>query len=108
MDVAADAVGLATNDERRLGVCFEVRRTERDVHTRILELSRPNDVVRLLEPRLEHDDDRDLLAPLRRVDERGDERRAARRAVERELDRQYLVVVVRFLEKPLDRPAERV
>ena len=84
---------LAADDERRLGVRLERRRAERHVHAGVLELSRPRDVVRLVEARLELDDHRHLLAALRRLDERRDDRRVARRAIERELDRQHLVVV---------------
>src|SRR5512143_3678687 len=105
MDVTPDAVGLAADDERRLGLGLEVRRPERDVDARVLELSRPDDVVGFIEPRLELDDDRDLLTALRGLDERRDERRVARRAVERELDRQHLIVVRGFLEESLDRAA---
>src|ERR1051325_8399885 len=108
MDVAADPIGLAADDKRGLGVCLEVCRSERDLHTSVLALPRPNDIVGFIEPRLELDDDGNLLTSLGRVDERGDERGVARGAIERELDRQHLIVVRGFFEKQLDGPPARV
>ena len=94
--------GFATNDERELRVRLERRRSVRDVDAEILEPARPGDVVRLVEPRLELDEHRDLLAALRRLDERVDDRRVARRAIERQLDREHVVVFGGRLEKALD------
>ena len=77
VDVTPDAIALAPDDERRLGVRLQRSRPERDVNARVFELARPDDVVRLVEARLELDDHRHLLAALRRLDERRNERRIA-------------------------------
>ena len=90
--VAADPVGLLAHHEQRLGVGLEADEPVDDVHAGLLERAGPADVRRLVEARLELDQDRHLLAPLGRPDQRLDDRAVARGAVERELDGQHLGV----------------
>ena len=91
--VAADAVGLAPDDERDLGVRLESRQPVGDVHAGIFQRARPGDVVALVAARLELDEHRDLLAALRGVDQRAHDRGVAGCPVQRELDREDVGVV---------------
>ena len=71
VDVAANAVGLAPDDERRLRVRLERRRAERDVHAGVLELCAPTMMLFASSKRaLSSTMHRHLLAALRRLDER--------------------------------------
>ena len=86
MHVACDAVGFLPHDQAQLGVRLQVRHTVDDVRARGLQAVGPADVVALVEPRLEFDEHRHLLAGFGRLDEKIDERRIVADAVERHLD----------------------
>ena len=62
VDVAAQPVALAPDDERRLRVDLQVREAVDDVDARPLERSRPLDVAALVEARLQLDEADALLA----------------------------------------------
>ena len=63
--VAAEAVVVVAHDERDLRVRLEPDDAVRDVDAGALHARRPLDVRFLVEPRLELEHDRDLLAVLR-------------------------------------------
>ncbi len=78
-----------------------------DVDARRLEAVRPDDVVALVEARLELDEHRDLLSLLGGLDEQVDQRRVLADAVQRHLDRDDRRVLDRRTQERLDR-GERV
>ena len=96
--VAADSLGLAADDQRRLAVGLEPDHPVDHVHAGLLQRAGPHDVVLLVEPGLELHQRGDLLAVLGRAFESPDDRASAAGAVERLLDRQHLGV----LGGPLD------
>ena len=108
VDVAAQSVVVAPNDENDLAVRLEPDHAIGDVNARLLELARPVDVGLLVEPGLELDDDRHLLAVERCVDEVLDDARLRRCAIERHLDRANLRVLARLAKEPLYRSAKRL
>ncbi len=79
--VPAEPVALAPDDQRHLRVDLEVGEAVRDVHARLLQLSRPLDVAELVEPRLQLDEADGLLSLLRALDQRTDEHAVVARAV---------------------------
>jgi len=70
-----------------------------DVHARLLELARPDDVVRLVEAGLDLDQRQHLFSRFGGVDQRLDDRAVARGAVESLLDREHVRVARRLLEE---------
>ena len=103
MAVAADAVFLAAHDHRDLGVRLEAEDAVDDVAAGFLEAARHDDVVLLVEARLDLHEHRDLLAVAGSVGERRDDRRLARDAVERLLDGEYGIVIGGRADEVLDR-----
>ena len=107
MDVAADAVVLAAHDQRRLAVGLQADHAVDDVDAGLLQRAGLDDVVLLVEPGLELDQGRDLLAVLGGAGQGVDDRVVVGGPVERLLDRQDLRVVGRLLDE-LDDRAERL
>ena len=95
VDVALEAVTLAPDHERRLGVDLEIREAVDDVDARLLERAGPFDVPLLVEARLQLDDAHALLAVLGRLDQRRRERRVVARAVDGRLQRRHGRIVRR-------------
>ena len=99
VDVAADAVVLAADDQRDLAVRLQADEAEDDVDAGLFQFARPEDVAFLVEPGLQLDDGRHLLAvvggPLQAPG------RSANRcgAVERLLDGQHALVAGRRLDE---------
>ena len=62
VDVAADAVVLAADDQGDLAVRLQADEAEDDVDAGLLQLARPEDVALLVEPGLQLDDRGHLLA----------------------------------------------
>ena len=108
MDVAADAVGLLTHDQRELDVRFDPLHAVGDVSSCQFELLAPADVGRLVEACGDLDQDRYLLAAAGRVFERLDDRGAATGAVDRELDRENGGIGSGTLQELQDRGVEAV
>ena len=107
VDVAADAVVLAAHDQRGLAVGLEADDPVDDVDAGLLERPGLDDVVLLVEPGLELDQRRHLLAVLGGAGQGGDDRVVVGGPVERLLDRQHLRVLGRLLDE-LDDRAERL
>ena len=107
VDVPPDLVLLPPDDEGDLRVRLQPHDAVDDVDARLLERLGPDDVVLLVEARLQLHEDGDLLAVLGRADERRDDRRFGPGPVERHLDRERLRVVRRPLDH-LDDRAEGV
>ena len=108
VEVAAEPRALAADDERDLRVRLEPDEAVHDVRAGLLEAAGPDDVVLLVEAGLDLDQDDDLLALLRRADQRPDDRGVAGRPVQRLLDRQDVGVVGGLVDEPLDRGRERL
>ncbi len=108
MAVVAQHPLLLADHEGELAVRLESDEAVHDVHARLLELARPDDVVGLVEARLHLDESENLLAGLCRVDERLDDRAVARRAVQRLLDGQNVGILRRLLEEALHTRRERL
>ena len=106
VDVAADAVVLAADDERGLAVGLQSDDPVDDVNAGLLEHPGLVDVVFLVEPGLELDQGGDLLAVLGGAGQGADDRVGVGGAVEGHLDRQDLGVLGRLLDE-LDDGAER-
>ena len=107
VDVAADAVVLAADDQRGLAVGLEADHAVDDVDAGLLERPGLDDVVLLVEPGLELDQGGDLLAVLGGARQGVDDRVGVGGPVERLLDRQDLRVFGRLLDE-LDDRAERL
>ena len=106
--VAADALGLVTDDERELAVGLQPDEPVHDMAAGLLQLPRPLDVGLLVEAGLDLDDDQHLLARLRGVDEGVDDRGVAGGPVEGLLDREDVRVRRGLLDEPLHGGRERV
>ena len=106
--VPSDAVNIAPHHQHRLGVRLEPRQSIRHVDAVVFHRARESDVVLLVEPRLQLDDHRHLLAGFGSFGERSHDRRVARRAIQREFDGQHLRIARRSFEKCFDRRTERL
>src|SRR5208282_4047283 len=87
MDVGAEHLALTPHHKGDFGVGLEVEEPINHLSAGSLEVARPADVGRLIEPRLEFDDRGDRLSRLGRFDERLYDRRIVARPIERLLDR---------------------
>ena len=107
VDVAADAVVLAADHQGHLAVRLQADEAEDDVDARLFQLAGPDDVAFLVQPGLQLDDGRHLLAVVGRPLQGTDDRRIAAGAVERLLDGQHALVVGGRLDE-IDDVAERL
>ncbi len=100
-EVAVCAVGLAlaAHDHRNLGVGLPVDEAVDHLHAGALELGSPEQVLLLVEPRLELDHGGDRLARLGRGDQRRDHRRLLAGAVQRLLDRDDIGIGCRLAQE---------
>ena len=105
--VAADAVVLAAHHQRRLAVGLEADDSVDDVNAGFLEHAGLVDVVFLVEPGLQLDECRHLLAVFGGPRQRRDDRVRLGRAVQGHLDRQRLRIF-RGLFDELDDRSERL
>ena len=92
VQVAADAVFLAADNERDFAVGLEAGQTVNDVAAGLFELLCPVDVVFFVKARFQLDKHRDLFAVFGGFDERRDDGRVAADAVERLLNGEYVFV----------------
>ncbi len=92
MHIATDPVRLLTQNQGQLDVGLEVLDTVGHVHAFLLEQTTPLDVGGLVETRRDLDQDRNLLAAPRGLEQRRDDRRIARCPVDGQLDGQNRVV----------------
>ena len=104
MAVAAQALLLAAHDHHQFGMGLEAEHAVHDVRAGFLQLVRELDVGFLVEARPQLDDDRHVLAGLRRFDQRADDRRIAAGSIQCLLDGEYLRVARRLLDEIRDRP----
>ena len=72
--IAPEPLVLAAHDHDELGVRLEAEHAVHDVRAGLLQLVRELDVRLLVEARPQLDDDRDVLAGLRGLDQRADDR----------------------------------
>ena len=89
VDVAAQPVALAADDERRLRVDLQVGEAVDDVDAGLLERAALLDVAALVEARLQLDEAHALLARLGGADERRDDGRLLARPVHGRLQRAH-------------------
>ena len=82
--------GFAPHDQRELGVRLVAHDAVHDVRAGFLQPVGQLDVGFLVEARAQLDDDRHVLAGVRRRDQRIDDRRIVAGAVQRLLDREHL------------------
>ena len=108
VDVPAEHVALAPDDERHLRVHLQVGEAVDDVHARLLERARPLDVPVLVEARLQLDEADALLAVLRALDQRRHERAVAARPVDRGLHRDHVRVAGGGLHERLEAGCKRL
>ena len=85
--IAGQAVPFAPYDQRDLGVGLEVDEAVDDLGAGALQIARPADIRRLVEPRLQLDQRRDALARFGRFGQRLDDRRLGAGPVQGLLDR---------------------
>ena len=97
--VAADMMALPPHHQAALGVNLVAHQPIDHVHARLLKLPRPEDVVRLVEPRPQLHHRRHLFAVADRVLQRADDAPVPARAVKRLLDRQHVRVRRRQLQE---------
>ena len=101
--VAAQTPLLAAHDHDQLGMGLEAEHAVHDVRAGLLQLGRELDVRLLVEARTQLDDHGDVLAGLRRFDQRADDRRIAAGAVQSLLDREHLRIARGLLDEIDDR-----
>src|SRR5580765_8190321 len=82
MDIAANVMPLATDDEARLPMDLVTDEAIYDVNAGFFELARPKDVVRLVESRPQFDNGSHLLAIANGTFQRADNARVAAGSVE--------------------------
>jgi hypothetical protein len=85
--VALHAVGFLPDDQAQLGVRLQLGEAVDDVDAVRFQPSRPEDVVALVEARLELDEHGHLLAGFGRGNQQRNQRRVRANAVQRHLDR---------------------
>ena len=102
--VALHAVGFLPDHQTELGVRLELGKPVDHVDAVRLQPPRPEDVVALVESRLELDQHRHLFAGLGRGDEQRNQRRIGANTVERHLDRDDVRILHRGAKESLDRP----
>ena len=107
MDVAADAVVLAAHHQGHLAVRLQADEAEDDVHARLFQLTGPDDIAFLVQPGLQFDQGRYLLAVVRHPLQGADDGGIAARAVERLLDGQHALIIGGGLDE-VDDMAERL
>ena len=91
------------HDEAQLAVGLQVDEAVDDVDAGRLQAGRPLDVVALVEPRLQLDEHRHLLAGLGGLDQQVDQRRVRADAVQRHLDGDDVRVLDGRAQERLDR-----
>src|SRR5262249_16013770 len=106
VDVAANAVVFAADDQGHLAVRLETGKAEDDVDARFFEGTGPDNVSFLVEASTQLYDGRYLLAVVGGALQGGDDRRIAAGPVERLLDGQHALVVGGGLDE-VDDVAER-
>ena len=74
MDILAEPVGIAPNDQERLAVRLQSDHAVDDMRARFLQAARPLDVGRFVKTRPQFDQRGDLFAGAGRVDQRLDDR----------------------------------
>src|SRR5919109_2071852 len=99
MAVAPDAVRFLAHHQAGLTMGLVTHQAVHHVGAYFFQRSRPCDVGLLIEARLELDQNRNLLAGLRRLSERVGDRRSRTDAVKRYFDRQYLWIFCRFFDE---------
>ena len=107
MHITADTVIFAPDHHQCLAVDFEPRDAVNDVCSRLCKFTGPDDIVFFIETRLELDQNRNLFAVPRRLDQRLYHRGVAADTVQSLLDRQH-VRVLRRLFQQLDDRIERL
>ena len=103
MHVTADAVVFTADDQSDLAVCLESCQTIDDVAARMLKLTRPDNVIFLVETGFEFDQDCNLLAVFSRLCQGSDDGRIAAHTVESLFDGQDLGVTCGLGNKVDDR-----
>ena len=106
--VTAQAGSLFPHDERDFRVGLQIDLTNGHVRAGALELGGPMQVPLLVEPRLQLDDARHLLARFRRPDERPDEWCVVADAVHGHLDGDGVRILGTAADEPLDALVEAV
>lgn len=90
MHITADTVIFAPDHHQCLAVDFEPRDAVNDVCSRLCKFTGPDDIVFFIETRLELDQNRNLFAVPRRLDQRLYHRGVAADTVQSLLDRQHV------------------
>ena len=93
MNVALNPARLLTDDETELGVRLQIGEAVHHVDAMRLQPLGPQDVVPLVESRLQFNEDGDLLARFGCGDEQRNERRIRADAVQRHLDRCHMRIL---------------
>ena len=99
MHIAPDAVFLPPHDKGDLAVRFQSDKTVDDMAARLLQHFRPDDIIFLIEARLELDEHSHLLTVFRRLCQRRDDGRIAADTVEGLLYGKHLRVSRRLSDK---------
>ena len=94
---------LAADDEQRLGVRLQPLHAVDDLRAGLLQIAGPLDVAGLVEPGLQLDDDRNVLAGLAGPDQSRDDLAVAAGPVQRLLDRQHIRIGRGLLDQMDDR-----
>ena len=97
--VAPNAFALAADDQHRLRMRLKSGHAIDNIHPGLAHHTRPLDIRRLVETRLQLDDGRHLLPIPCRCDQCLHNRRVGTGAVERLLDRQHLGILRRLGQK---------
>ena len=107
MCIGTQGALLLTNHQRGLGVRLVSNNAVSDMHARIFQLARPQNVARLIKACPQFNQHRYLLATLCGADETGNEWAITRGAIQALLDANHLGVGSRVLNEFLHRALER-
>src|SRR6185312_11177470 len=99
MDVAADALRFAPNNERDLAVDFQAHQAVDHVHALALQRPRPFDITLLIEACLQFHEHGHLFAVFNGIEQRFDDRGLAPYPIERHLDGEHIGVSSGFAEQ---------
>ena len=102
VSVATNAVGLLAHNQRGLGVGLESNHAVGHVHARVLQLSRPTNIARLVKARAQFNQHRNLLSTFGGLNEAGDKWTIATCAVQTLLDAKHFWILRGLLNEVLD------
>ena len=99
MDIMANAIGIAADDQKHFAMRLQPDHTIDDMRASLFQPACPLNVDRFVEARAQFDDSGHLFARIGRIDEDRDNGRIAAGAIQRDLDGKHLRILGRFFNQ---------